>query len=241
MSSVKKRIIIVEDEALIADHIEMLLSDEGYTVVAVLDNADDLFNVLSTQSVDLILLDINLQGSLDGVDIAHQVNKQYKVPIVFLTSNTDKKTIDRVKLTTPAGFIAKPYTIADLISNIEIALYRATEVIKPAITQEVSEKSIFIKDKSTLVKLMYADIAYAEAMDNYSVIFTDEKKYIVPHTLKSLAELLEPEGFVKTHRSFLVNAKKISAIHPKAVQVGTKEIPLSENFRSTIISLFKTF
>ena len=241
MTSVKKRIIIVEDEALIADHIEMLLSEEGYKIVAVLDNAEDVFDFLKRENADLVLLDINLQGSLDGVDIAHQINKLHEIPIVFLTSNTDKKTIDRVKLTTPAGFIAKPYTVADLISNIEIALYRATETIKQSIANEVSEKSIFIKDKSVLVKVMFADIAYAEAIDNYSVIFTDEKKYIVPHTLKSLTELLELEGFVKTHRSFLVNAKKISAIHPKTVQVGTKEIPLSENFRSTIISLFKTF
>ncbi len=241
MTSVKKRIIIVEDEALIADHIEMLLSEEGYKIVAVLDNAEDVFDFLKRENADLVLLDINLQGSLDGVDIAHQINKLHEIPIVFLTSNTDKKTIDRVKLTTPAGFIAKPYTVADLISNIEIALYRATETIKQSIANEVSEKSIFIKDKSVLVKVMFADIAYAEAMDNYSVIFTDTKKYIVPHTLKSLTQLLDPEGFVKTHRSFLVNAKKISAIHPKAVQVGTKEIPLSENFRSTIISLFKTF
>ncbi len=240
MSKVKKRIVVVEDEALIADHIEMLLTKEGYDVPAVIDNSEDLFSFLSKDKVDLLLLDINLQGSLDGVDIAHHVNKQFKTPIVFLTSNTDKKTIDRVKLTSPAGFIAKPYTLADLVSNIEIALYKNTENSTINLQNEASEKSIFIKDKSVLVKLNYSEIVYAEALDNYCVIYTETKKHIVPHTLKSLSDLLETEGFIKTHRSYLVNSKRISSIHPKSVQLGSKEIPLSENFRATVISLFNT-
>ncbi|HEY1038304.1 MAG TPA: response regulator [Bacteroidia bacterium] len=239
MSKERKRIIIVEDEALIADHIEATLVDAGFDVCGLFDNSDDLFAFLQKNKADLILLDINLEGSIDGVDIAHQVNKLYQVPIVFLTSNTDKHTVDRVKLTSPVGFVAKPYTASELTGNVEIALFKAGEQKNNTVAVN-EEKSIFIKDKNALVKVVYHDIIYVEAMDNYAILYVNDKKHIVPHTLKSLCDLLEPEGFIKTHRSYLVNSKKITAIHPKSVLIGNKEIPLSENFRSEVISGFKT-
>lgn len=232
----KASIVIVEDEALIADHIEQLLTEEGYEVLGVFDTAEDTLAFFKNKQANIVLLDINLGGSIDGVDIANQLNKLPNLSIVFLTSNTDKKTIDRVKLTTPAGFITKPFTKEDIISNIEIALYKSTNA-KVDIEKPVSD-SFFIKDKSVLIKIFYSGIHYAEAMDNYSIIYLENKKHIVPHTLKSLFELLEPFGFIKTHRSYIVNSKKISAISPKSVLIDKTEIPLSENYRSEVVSKF---
>jgi DNA-binding LytR/AlgR family response regulator len=232
----KASIVIVEDEALIADHIEQLLIEEGYEVLGIFDTAEDTLAFFKNNQANIVLLDINLGGSIDGVDIANQLNKLPNLSIVFLTSNTDKKTIDRVKLTTPAGFITKPFTKEDIISNIEIALYKST-TIKAEVEKPVSD-SFFIKDKSVLIKIFYSDIHYAEAMDNYSIIYLENKKHIVPHTLKSLFELLEPFGFIKTHRSYIVNSNKISAISPKSVIIDKTEIPLSENHRSEVVSKF---
>jgi DNA-binding LytR/AlgR family response regulator len=232
----KASIVIVEDEALIADHIEQLLIEEGYEVLGIFDTAEDTLAFFKNNQANIVLLDINLGGSIDGVDIANQLNKLPNLSIVFLTSNTDKKTIDRVKLTTPAGFITKPFTKEDIISNIEIALYKST-TIKAEVEKPVSD-SFFIKDKSVLIKIFYSDIHYAEAMDNYSIIYLENKKHIVPHTLKSLFELLEPFGFIKTHRSYIANSNKISAISPKSVLIDKTEIPLSENHRSEVVSKF---
>jgi DNA-binding LytR/AlgR family response regulator len=232
----KASIVIVEDEALIADHIEQLLIEEGYEVLGIFDTAEDTLAFFKNNQANIVLLDINLGGSIDGVDIANQLNKLPNLSIVFLTSNTDKKTIDRVKLTTPAGFITKPFTKEDIISNIEIALYKST-TIKAEVGKPVSD-SFFIKDKSVLIKIFYSDIHYAEAMDNYSIIYLENKKHIVPHTLKSLFELLEPFGFIKTHRSYIANSNKISAISPKSVLIDKTEIPLSENHRSEVVSKF---
>ena len=83
MNTLKKRILIVEDEALIADHIEQLLLSAEYEVPGIFDEADELFAFLEHQTVDLVLLDINLNGDLDGVDIAHELNNRYNIPFIY--------------------------------------------------------------------------------------------------------------------------------------------------------------
>jgi DNA-binding LytR/AlgR family response regulator len=232
----KARVVIVEDEALIADHIEELLLEASFDVVGVFDHAEAVFDFFATQTADIVLLDINLNGSLDGVDIAHQLNKTAAIPIVFLTSNVDKRTIDRVKLTTPAGFVTKPFTREEIVSNLEIVLYKWGLNAKP-VAEELPD-SFMVKDKNVLIKVAFGEILFAEAMDNYAIIYLSDKKYILPHTLKSVFDLLEPHGFIKTHRSFVVNASKIKAIHPKSVIVEQKEVPLSENLRAEVLARF---
>jgi DNA-binding LytR/AlgR family response regulator len=235
-----KKIIIVEDEALIADHIAMILADAGYEISGIFDEAETLFTAMKNSIPDAVLLDINLNGALDGVDIANEINKEYHVPIIFLTSNTDVRTIERVKYTKPAGFITKPYTPEELVSNLSIILFKAAADFSTEQSNPIVEDVIFIKDRGVMTKVYYNSILYAEAIDNYTLIFTENKKFIVPQTLKKVTEMLIPHGFFKSHRSYLVNESKITAIHPKAIMIGEKEIPLSENLRADIINRFKT-
>lgn len=228
------KIVIVEDEALIADHIANILEAANYDVIAVFDEAEPFLDFLKGNKTDVVLLDINLNDDLDGVDIAHEINSKYKIPVVFLTSNTDKKTLERAKRTMPLSFIAKPYTARGLLSNLEIALHNYFDKNN---TQEISiaSNAIFVKDKNELVKVQYSFISHVQAMDNYAIIFTKDKKYIVPHTLKKLEEDLVPHGFIRTHRSYLVNKEKITSILPKVLKLNDIEIPLSDSYRQEVI------
>jgi two-component SAPR family response regulator len=115
----KFKIIVVEDEALIADNIAEILEDCGYEIPAVCGKVETALVEIEKHKPDLILLDINLKNNLDGIDLAHEINKKYQIPFIFLTSNSDAKTIDKAKLTSPQGYIIKPFTKADLQSNIE--------------------------------------------------------------------------------------------------------------------------
>ena len=236
----KKKIVIIEDEALIADHIASILEAADYEVLEIFDEAEPLFSFLEKQLPDVLLLDINLNGDLDGVDIAHEINQKFQLPIIFLTSNTDKRTIERVKRTMPVSFIAKPYTAEGLVSNIDVALHKY-EQSNQKTKNDNSSDSIFVKDKNELVKLLYADIIYVQAMDNYSIIFTIEgKKYIVPHTLKKMEEDLSFHGFIKTHRSYLVNYHHITSVLPKGVKINQIEIPLSEGHKQDVLKMINT-
>lgn len=239
----KKKIVIVEDEALIADHIAGILEGADYEVLEIFDEAEPLFSFLNKQLPDVLLLDINLNGDLDGVDIAHEINQKYQLPIIFLTSNTDKRTVERVKRTMPVSFIAKPYTAEGLLSNVDVAMhsyYQNNQFSKQVESKKVQD-SIFVKDKSELIKLLYLDIIYVQAMDNYSIIFTIKgKKHIVPHTLKKMEEDLSSHGFIKTHRSYLVNYRHISSILPKGIKINEVEIPMSEGHKSDVLKIINT-
>ena len=90
MGKTKSKILIVEDEPIIASDIEMILEDLGYEVTGVEDSAEDAMMNIVSNIPDLVLLDINLEGDVDGIMLAEDINEKFQIPFVFLTSNADK-------------------------------------------------------------------------------------------------------------------------------------------------------
>lgn len=234
-------ILIVEDEALIADHLAITLEQEGYNIVGIVDNAQDAFDVLKSENIDLALLDINLIGDLSGIDVAHQINKESKIPFIYLTSNTDPATIEKVKLTEPYGFIVKPFQENDLKPTIDIAYFNWKNKGTKSKSIQKEEDHIFIKEKHKLTKVKYEDIVYLEAYDNYCKIFTLNEKFVLSKTLKALQEKLPVDSFFKTHRSFIINYNYIASILPKSVMINSKEIPLSESGRKALLERIESW
>ena len=116
------RILIVEDEPLIAKNIAMYLNNNDYEVSAIAYDPDDALHQLKRNPPDFALLDINLESEKDGIDIATHINQYHFIPFVYLTSYSDKDTLERAKQTNPAGFIVKPFNEKTLFATIEIAL-----------------------------------------------------------------------------------------------------------------------
>ncbi|MFY7964896.1 MAG: response regulator [Chitinophagaceae bacterium] len=117
------RILVVEDEPLIAMDIEQTLNNIDFAVSAIASNYSDAIHQLKINTPEAVLLDINLNDEKDGIDVANIINEQYRLPIIFLTSHADKGTLDRAKKTQPAGYIVKPFEERDLLAGLEIALY----------------------------------------------------------------------------------------------------------------------
>jgi len=122
--SLTAKIFIVEDEALIAAEIKSTLELLGHKVVGHAMNGDKALDELAKQEAELILLDINIKGTRNGIDLAHIIRDRYKVPFVFLTSFSDRLTLEKVKDTMPYGYIVKPFNEHDLKVNIELALHK---------------------------------------------------------------------------------------------------------------------
>lgn len=118
------RILIVEDEMIVAHSIQMRLELYGYQVVGLATTGDDAIGLLEESRPDLILMDIRLSGELDGIRAAEQIRKSWDVPVIFLTAYSDDETLARAKITEPFGYIIKPFETRELVNNIEIALYR---------------------------------------------------------------------------------------------------------------------
>lgn len=234
MSKTAPSILVIEDEALIADHIASCLEEMQYTVAGICDNAQDAIAFLKQQTVSLVLIDIHLKGGMDGVDLAHYINTNIRLPFIFLTGNSDHQTIERVKFTNPQAFVLKPYTSMDLRTTIQLVLHKWEA--QPQVNNQ--EDSFFVKDKHRLVRVYYKDIGFAEAMDNYCIIYTATAKYILPHTLKLVEEKLQHHKFFRSHRSYLVNLDRIDAVNPKTIEVMGKEIPVSETARAVLVAKF---
>ena len=118
------KIIIVEDEAIIADEIQMMLELMGHEVVANIQNGDWALDAFALKNPDLVLLDITIKGSRNGIDMARLIREKYNFPFVFLTSHSDMGTLSEVKTTYPYGYIVKPFTQQNLLTAIELALHQ---------------------------------------------------------------------------------------------------------------------
>jgi diguanylate cyclase (GGDEF)-like protein/PAS domain S-box-containing protein len=118
------RILIVEDEAIVAEDIKDILEELGYIVPGIFDSGELAIDKTAEIKPSLVLMDIRLKGKLDGVQAAQQIWNRFKIPVVYLTANSDKSTLERVKLTAPFGYINKPFREKELHTAVEIALNR---------------------------------------------------------------------------------------------------------------------
>ncbi|NET46300.1 bifunctional diguanylate cyclase/phosphodiesterase [Okeania sp. SIO2B3] len=120
----KSKILIVEDESIIAEDLADSLTIMGYTVMDIVSSAEEAIVIAVEKQPNLILMDVMLQGKMDGITAAEQIHLSSQIPIIFLTAYTDDKTLQRVKATNPFGYIVKPFEERNLHLTIEIALQR---------------------------------------------------------------------------------------------------------------------
>jgi len=195
----------------------MALKKRGLEIVGSSDEYEEAVEEITQKKPTLVLLDIQLEGDKDGVDVANYLDKR-NINYMFITSQTDPNTIARVKQTNPLGYIVKPFTEAGLLSNIELAWH--------SISVDEAEFITF-KSEGRSYKINQANIQYLKAFDNYCYIIALNKEYLVPHTLKDTAALLNQNHFFQSHRSYWINMRKIVSVQVNSVQVDDIEIPLS--------------
>lgn len=246
----KPRILISEDEVIIAEDLAACLEDLGYQTCAI-DSGEDTLDKIRETKPDLVLLDINIRGESDGVEIGARIHEEFNIPFIYLTAYADKATIDRAKKTAPDGFLVKPFDEKSLRSTIEIALYKHGQIHKSngkdhaatsqpivAPEHEVALDYIFVKVKHRIIKVMYNDILWVEAYDNYSFIVTADQKYLVSSTLKDMEHKLPSQNFVRVHRSYIANLDKVEALEESAVVFSKSEIPIGKSYKKLLMSRF---
>jgi CheY-like chemotaxis protein len=139
MPSVK--ILIVEDEKISAMAIGKMLADLGYTLTGIAISGEEAIRKASDVQPDLVLMDIKLDGLLDGIETAETLNRLYNIPVVYITAYEDEQIFQRAKLTAPFGYMIKPFDERLLRINIEIAIY------KHQVEQKLKEKALGGKKK----------------------------------------------------------------------------------------------
>ena len=117
-----KKILLVEDDDIIAKVEDWRLKNMGYEVAGRALSGAEAMDLVAKTRPDLVLMDINIQGEIDGIETAKRIKKQFSIPVVYVTSHSDGPTLDRAKATQPDGFIVKPFEDNDLRVGIELAL-----------------------------------------------------------------------------------------------------------------------
>ena len=117
-------VFIVEDELIEAEDIRLTLENKGYSVTGVARSGEEALGILRKKHPDLVLMDIHLAGTLDGIDTADRIRSLYAIPVIFLTSYADEETLGRAKVTEPYGYVLKPFDERELHSAIEMGLYK---------------------------------------------------------------------------------------------------------------------
>jgi two-component system, cell cycle sensor histidine kinase and response regulator CckA len=118
------KILVVEDETIVAMDIRQRLESMGYEVTSTVATGSATIEQASTNRPDLILMDIQIKGEVDGIETATQIQEQYAIPIIFLTANSDEKTLNRATRSAPFGYLLKPFEDKELHTTIELSLYR---------------------------------------------------------------------------------------------------------------------
>ncbi|KPK86545.1 MAG: hypothetical protein AMS27_04820 [Bacteroides sp. SM23_62_1] len=236
MSTIK--ILIVEDELIIAEDISLELENLGYEVIGIATNYDEATVLFKNHHPDVILVDILISGEKDGIDLARTIRKKEDVPIIFLTSHADKGTVERAKQVNPDAYLVKPFERADLFAAIEIAFFNYVNK-KPAeksdmIVEEknnfVLKDSIFIKKDYLLIKVRFDEIKWLKAEGNYIELYCPDKKHLVRSSMREFLAKLPAALFVQTHKSYAVNLSHIDSIDHSTVYIGKEEIPIGRTF-----------
>ena len=234
MSNVK--ILIVEDELIIAEDIKGMLIDLHYSVTGIATDSTEAEELLRLNIPDLVLIDIQLRGGGDGISFAQDMKEKYHIPVVFITSHSDKSTVERAKHVQPQGYLVKPFEKEDLYTSIEIAIFNfeKDQVGEKGnnnqyASNKVIKDSIFIRKDYMLIKIRFDDLHWIKSDNNYLELYCSSNKHLVRSTLKEFVHKLPSSLFLQVHKSYCVNIKRITAIDYSSVWVDNRQIPVGRS------------
>ncbi|WP_088341284.1 LytR/AlgR family response regulator transcription factor [Robiginitalea sediminis] len=243
------KILIVEDNVIIADDMQSMLEEIGYEVVDNVIVFEQAVEVLKSQEVDLVLIDIILASDKTGIDLGKHIRDNYDIPFIFVTSNSDRATVENAKTVKPNGYLVKPFEQQDLYTSIEIALSNFIKGQKASSageqdddaadginTNSVLKDSIFVKKQHLYYRIQFDDIQFIKADNVYLEVNTKDKKFLVRSPLKDYLEKLPRNKFYRAHKSYIVNVDHIDAINSKDIMINNNLIPISKDFKEFIIS-----
>lgn len=235
MSEIK--VLVVEDSALIAEDIAMKLGRHHFDVMEICDKGEDALEFLKKNTPDLVLLDIKLAGALDGISTGYIIQKNYSLPIIYLSDLSDQETLNRAKQTRPANYLTKPFNEADLVRAIDFALsnFNSGPFAAPS-TSARQPDHIFVKNENTFIRIPLSDILFLHADRSYCNIVTEGKAYVQSVSMNHVFEQINHKDFIRIHRSHVVNINKVTAIEGNMVRVGKHSLEMSRGMRDELMS-----
>lgn len=225
------RILIGEDDILIAEHLSDIVRSFGHEMVGMGHSKSEILSLIKRTDPDLILLDIRMEEAYDGIEIGEYIQQNYNFPVIFLTAHSDQEIVSRALKTKPSGYIIKPFKPMDIFTAIHIAMdkFRGTR----------NENFILVKDGYHTIKLFLFDILYVKSDNNYIEIYTKERKFVERLSLENFCENIGSTDFLRVHRSYLINLNYATELKTQSVVVHGIEIPVSRKYQNELRGRFQ--
>lgn len=200
MKTNKLRILICEDELIVAEYVKETLEANDYEVVGVVKSREEAITTIQFEKPDLVLLDINMDEPMSGVKIAEFI-KQYQLPCsyIFITAFNDVETLERAIATEPQAYLVKPLDKATLLANIVLAEF------KRKVVSQNESKIIQLQTETGVKEFQTNQLIYVESAANYcEFIFAGKKRSVERLSLSSALTQFNGE-LIRIHKSYLVN------------------------------------
>lgn len=244
----KVRILIVEDELVIAESLRIMLEGLGYEVTDIFTSGTETLKNFKPGMADILIMDIHLADKTNGIDTAIEIRKISDVPVIFLTNNNDdylrKKAIHE---TNAVHYLTKPFNKINISTAIDFALkslktYEFAGVL-PNESAYLLHDSIFLKNGLGHKKIMICDIVVLKAEGSYcSFTFKDNKikEQVFSENLSYFEEKLAfAKEMVRIHRSYIVNIHFIERIHENRIWVEGVELPIGRTYKNELLEKFR--
>ncbi len=236
-------VLIIEDTPEQSDALSKVLLANKYNVVGVARSYPEALKLFYEQPIDIIVIDVFLDGKPDGITFAETINiiPNASKPFVFLTSSQDRQIFERAKLTKPFSFLMKPFNELEILYALEMAVEKFYEQNNVFLSEDqntvISNDFLFIKKKNALKKVALDDILYIEVEERYCNIITEKEKFVILISLTKISDLLDKNKFIRTHRNTIVNSDKIEEIilaDNLVILKGNHKINLSDTYKDFI-------
>lgn len=246
---------MIEDTPLYAMQLRLCLDELGYEAIGPAHNAEQGEALFLATAPDLVLLDIGLEGPVDGIELAQRLRAHRpEVPLIFVTSYSDRTTFDRARAVGPLAYVSKPFLVPTVQHAIELAIQQTQHLpapVRPATAAPAAfageenwsedvlvRDAFFVKSRDRLIKISRAEVLAIEASEGYSLLRTDSGgKYLLSMSLGRLEEKLASNGFVRTHRTWLINAERVDEIllDQNSVRLQSLMVPVSAGHRAELL------
>ena len=229
----RTKILIVEDELIAAEDIKELLEEARYIVTGIARNYDEAVAMFTETNPDLVVMDIQLDGKKDGIEIAVQLSQISQVPIIYLTGDAKDKTLKRASKTRAATYILKPYRVEEFLTNIDLAIRNFAKSKINEVTALSDAVFLPISDNGH-EKVMKKDIQYIEGDRGYVRVFTPQKMYHITTNLATLTPQLESPDFLRVSKKYVVNAHHLIKLNKDSVWIEGRQIVIGEHYRKEL-------
>ncbi|GAA4464711.1 LytTR family DNA-binding domain-containing protein [Nemorincola caseinilytica] len=230
--------VITDDEPIaqeiLEEYVRMI---PGLNLVAKCRNAMETLHVMRNNTVDILFMDIHMPG-ISGLDFIRSLKER---PAIIFTTAYPNYAIDGYDVDA-IDYLLKPISIDRFLRAVNKVYERAAGATETEVRHPTANKTFFfIRSNTDLVKIEYDSILYIEGLENYVRIHCDNRNVISFSTMKNMEDILSQHGFLRIHRSYIINLQRVTSVQSHSFRIGTTELTVGKSYRKAVAEVLKTY